>query len=285
MVVSGFISLTASVATCCFPWCFSLVILFQLSLKSCLFEEGVGFVPQKGSCRDAQRAAPGMPEPVHIGCTASKESSLCQLTLHKGEHSISNLQYGKTWEYLPIYSCLSPALVPGMTMPAMTQKVSEVASSAMKETALCKAKHSCPQHMGHRQECLSTWQGWDWGARLWLSSLQQPGSLQAMFPLAAVHTHSLSLLCQSQPPRRAAWGQDAVPGLSMTGTGRGWWPHKLPVRCESKTEGESSSKGWSIQHTGFPTPSGDIFASSLLAHVYTCPSPVSVTYCPWYPNM
>lgn len=207
------------------------------------------------------------------------------LTLHKGEHSISNLQYGKTWEYLPIYSCLSPALVPGMTMPAMTQKVSEVASSAMKETALCKAKHSCPQHMGHRQECLSTWQGWDWGARLWLSSLQQPGSLQAMFPLAAVHTHSLSLLCQSQPPRRAAWGQDAVPGLSMTGTGRGWWPHKLPVRCESKTEGESSSKGWSIQHTGFPTPSGDIFASSLLAHVYTCPSPVSVTYCPWYPNM
>lgn len=32
MVVSGFISLTASVATCCFPWCFSLVVFFQLSL-------------------------------------------------------------------------------------------------------------------------------------------------------------------------------------------------------------------------------------------------------------
>lgn len=88
VVVSGFISLTASVATCCFPWCFSLVVLFQLPLKSCLFEEGVGFAPQKGSCRDAQRAAPQMPEPVHIGCTVSKESSLHQPTLHKGEHSI-----------------------------------------------------------------------------------------------------------------------------------------------------------------------------------------------------
>lgn len=156
MVVSGFISLTASVATCCFPWCVSLVILFQLSLKSCLFEEGVGFVPQKGSCRDAQRAAPQMPEPVHIGCTVSKESSLHQPTLRKGEHSISNLQYGKGWEYLPINSCLSPALVSGMTMPAMmlTQKVSEVASSTVTETALYKAKHSCPQYMVHRQECL-----------------------------------------------------------------------------------------------------------------------------------
>lgn len=158
VVVSGFISLRASVATCCFPWCFSLVVLFQLSLKSCLFEEGVGFAPQKGSCRDAQRGAPQMPKPVHIGCTVSKESSFHQPTLYKGEHSISNLSYGKSWEYLPVNSCLSPALLSGMTMPVMmlTQKVSEIISSRVKETASCEAKHSCPQHMGHRQECLST---------------------------------------------------------------------------------------------------------------------------------
>lgn len=50
-------------------------------------------------------------------------------------------------------------------------------------------------------------------------------------------------------------------GWGITGSGRGWWPCKLPVRCESKIEGESSSKSWSAQHTGFPTPSGDMFAS------------------------
>lgn len=105
-----------------------------------------------------------------------------------------------------------------------------------------------------------------------------------MLPLAAVQTQTLPLLCQTQPaaghpggfPGRRVLSQ----GWGMTGTGRGRWPHKIPVRCGSKTEGESSSKG-SVQHTVFPTPSGGFLASFVCTCLYLS-IPCKRGYCPWY---
>lgn len=106
-----------------------------------------------------------------------------------------------------------------------------------------------------------------------------------MLPLAAVQTQTLPLLCQTQPaaghpggfPGRRVLSQ----GWGMPGTARGRWPHKIPVRYGSKTEGESSSKGWSVPHTVFPTPSGGFFASFVCTCLYLS-IPCKWGYCPWY---
>lgn len=272
---------------CCFPWCVSLVVLFQFSLKSCLFEEGVGFVPQKGSCRDAQRAAPQMPEPVHTGCTVSKESSLRQPTLHEGEHSISNLQYGKSWEYLPINSFLLPALVSGMTMPAMTMTAysegfwsnffySERNSTLNGQAfmfSIYGAQAGVSEYMA----------GMGLGARMWLSSLQHLGSLQVMLPLAAVQ--ALPLLCQAQPvaghPRGLSGCRMLSQGWGMTGSGRGDNTASFQWDVRAKLKGNLPQRAEVPSTQASPHPQ-EIFLLLFFAHVYTCPSPISVKYCLWY---